>query len=37
MLGIGIEWWLLYALILLAAELRETRNTVTELDGCLFR
>jgi hypothetical protein len=49
MLGIGTEWWLLYALILvialialrsfmngvriLAAELRETRNTVRELDG----
>ena len=49
MLGISIEWWILYALIVviafialhsfmngvrvLGAELRETRNTVRELDG----
>jgi hypothetical protein len=49
MLGITMEWWILYALILvlalialrsfmngvriLAAELRETRNNVRQLDG----
>ena len=49
MFGISIEWWILYALIVVIAiiaernlmigvrilegELRETRNTVRELDG----
>jgi len=49
MLGISIEWWILYAFLfaiafialrifmngvrILAGELRETRNTVRELDG----
>ena len=49
MFGIPVEWWILYALIvviaiislrcfmngvrMLDAELRETRNTVRELDG----